>query len=41
MMKIIGGVDTEFTGERWARPDMRVGYLAQEPVLDPEKDVLG
>lgn len=40
-MKIIGGVDKEFTGERWARPDLKVGFLEQEPSLDPSKDVFG
>ncbi len=39
LMKIMAGMDTEFTGEAWAAENIRVGYLAQEPELDPEKDV--
>jgi energy-dependent translational throttle protein EttA len=41
LMKIMAGLDTEFTGEAWAAEGARVGYLEQEPHLDPEKDVLG
>jgi ATP-binding cassette ChvD family protein len=41
LMRIMAGMDTEFTGEAWAAEGVRVGYLPQEPHLDPEKDVLG
>jgi energy-dependent translational throttle protein EttA len=40
LMKIMAGMDTEFTGEAWAGEGIRVGYLAQEPQLDPSKTVL-
>jgi len=41
LMKIMAGLDTEFTGEAWAGEGVSVGYLAQEPELDPAKDVKG
>ena len=41
LMKIMGGLDTEFTGEAWPAEGVKVGYLSQEPDLDPSKDVLG
>jgi energy-dependent translational throttle protein EttA len=41
LMRIMAGLDTDFTGEAWAAEGAKVGYLAQEPVLDPNKDVLG
>lgn len=41
LMKIMAGLDTEYTGEAWAAEGVRVGYLPQEPHLDPEKDVAG
>lgn len=41
LLKIMAGVDQEFTGEAWAAEGVKVGYLAQEPQLDPSKDVLG
>lgn len=41
LLKIMAGIETEFTGEAWAAEGVKVGYLAQEPELDPEKDVLG
>lgn len=41
LMKIMAGMDTEFGGEAWAADGIRVGYLPQEPQLNPEKDVLG
>ncbi len=40
LMKIMAGMDTEFTGEAWAGDGIRVGYLAQEPQLDSSKTVL-
>lgn len=39
LMKIMAGVDTEVTGEHWAAEGVKVGYLPQEPHLDPEKTV--
>jgi sulfate-transporting ATPase len=41
LMRIMGGIDPEFSGEAWAAEGARVGYLEQEPHLDPTKDVLG
>ncbi|MBC8338026.1 MAG: energy-dependent translational throttle protein EttA [Rhodospirillales bacterium] len=41
LLKIMAGKDTEFTGEAWAAEGVRVGYLEQEPNLDPDKDVEG
>ena len=40
LMKIMAGIDTEFQGEAWPGEGVRVGYLAQEPQLDPNKTVL-
>jgi ATP-binding cassette ChvD family protein len=39
VLKIMAGVDTDFQGEARAQPGTKVGYLAQEPNLDPEKTV--
>ncbi|WP_321397550.1 energy-dependent translational throttle protein EttA [Emcibacter sp.] len=39
LMKIMAGMDKDFTGEAWAAEGIKVGYLAQEPHLDPAKDV--
>ncbi len=39
LMKIMAGMDTEFTGEAWPGENITVGYLAQEPELDPTKTV--
>ncbi len=39
LMKIMAGRDTEFTGEAWPGENIRVGYLEQEPQLDPAKTV--
>ncbi len=39
LMKIMAGIDTEFTGEAWPGEHITVGYLAQEPELDPTKTV--
>ena len=41
LLRIMAGIDTEFTGEAWVAEGARVGYLAQEPELDPALDVLG
>jgi ATP-binding cassette ChvD family protein len=40
LMKIMAGIDTEYTGEAWPGENITVGYLAQEPQLDPSKTVL-
>jgi len=40
LMKIMAGVDKEFTGEAWPGENISVGYLEQEPALDPTKSVL-
>ncbi len=40
LMKIMGGIDTDFTGEAWPGENITVGYLPQEPQLDPTKTVL-
>jgi ATP-binding cassette ChvD family protein len=40
LMKIMAGIDTDFTGEAWAGENITVGYLAQEPQLDDSKTVL-
>jgi ATP-binding cassette ChvD family protein len=39
LLKIMAGVDKEFTGEAWAAEGARIGYLPQEPQLDPDKTV--
>ncbi len=41
LLRIMAGEEKEFQGEAWAADGAKVGYLAQEPVLDPEKDVRG
>ncbi len=40
LVKIMAGIDTEFSGEAWPGENITVGYLAQEPQLDPTKNVL-
>ena len=39
LMKIMAGIDKDYSGEAWAGDGIRVGYLAQEPQLDPSKTV--
>ena len=39
VLRIMAGVDTDFHGEARPQPGIQVGYLAQEPDLDPEKTV--
>jgi energy-dependent translational throttle protein EttA len=39
LLKIMGGIDTNFEGEARAQTGIKVGYLPQEPELDPDKDV--
>ncbi|MDG1082415.1 MAG: energy-dependent translational throttle protein EttA [Porticoccaceae bacterium] len=41
LLKIMAGLDTEFQGEARPMPGLKIGYLAQEPHLDPDKDVRG
>jgi len=41
LLRIMAGVDQDFQGEAWAADGTRVGYLAQEPQLDPSLDVKG
>ena len=41
LLRIMSGVDKEFLGEARPQPDLKIGYLSQEPELDPEKDVYG
>ena len=40
LIKIMAGIDTDFSGEAWPGENITVGYLAQEPQLDPAKNVL-
>src|SRR2546421_1719999 len=39
MLRIMAGLDKEYTGEAWVAEGARVGYLEQEPHLDPSKSV--
>ncbi|HEX3502250.1 MAG TPA: energy-dependent translational throttle protein EttA [Xanthobacteraceae bacterium] len=39
LLRIMAGIDTEYTGEGWVAEGARVGYLPQEPQLDPSKSV--
>ncbi|MEO0347976.1 MAG: energy-dependent translational throttle protein EttA [Pseudomonadota bacterium] len=39
LMKIMAGIDKDFTGEAWAAEGVKVGYLPQEPRLDESKNV--
>ena len=39
LLRIMAGIETEFNGEAWAAEGATVGYLPQEPHLDPEKTV--
>ena len=41
LLRIMAGVDHEFIGEARPQPDINIGYLQQEPDLDPDKDVRG
>jgi ATP-binding cassette ChvD family protein len=41
LLRIMAGVDTEIEGEARPQPGTKVGYLPQEPQLDPDKDVRG
>jgi len=41
LLRIMAGVDKEYQGEAWAAEGVKIGYLAQEPDLNPGKDVWG
>ena len=41
LLKIMAGVETSFTGEAFPGQGVSIGYLPQEPVLNPDKDVRG
>ena len=41
LLKIMAGVDRDFIGEAVPMPNLRIGFLPQEPQLDPAKDVRG
>lgn len=41
LLKIMAGIDTDILGEARPQPDIKIGYLAQEPQLNPDKTVRG
>src|SRR5258707_14546585 len=41
LLRIMAGGERDFTGEAWAAEGVRGGFLPQEPVLNPHKDVAG
>ena len=41
LLRIMAGIDKDYQGEAWAAKDAKVGYLSQEPYLDPALDVRG
>lgn len=41
LLRIMAGVDTDFIGEARPQPGIKIGFLSQEPQLDPAKDVKG
>jgi len=41
LLRIMAGLDTEYEGEARPQPGINIGYLPQEPELDPDKDVRG
>jgi energy-dependent translational throttle protein EttA len=41
LLRIMAGIDTEIEGEARPQPGIKIGYLSQEPQLDPTKDVRG
>ncbi len=41
LLRIMAGLDTDYIGEARPQAGIRIGYLAQEPQLDPSKDVRG
>jgi ATP-binding cassette ChvD family protein len=41
LLRIMAGIDTDIVGEARPQPNINIGYLSQEPQLDPSKDVRG
>ncbi|KUJ71717.1 energy-dependent translational throttle protein EttA [Thiomicrospira sp. WB1] len=41
LLRIMAGIDTDIVGEARPQPGIKIGYLPQEPQLNPDKDVLG
>ena len=41
LLKIMAGIEPDYLGEARPQPDLKIGYLPQEPGLDPNKDVRG
>src|SRR6185436_6107201 len=41
LLRIMAGIDQEFVGEARPQPGLKMGYLPQEPQLNPDKDVRG
>ncbi|MBM3557537.1 MAG: ATP-binding cassette domain-containing protein, partial [Alphaproteobacteria bacterium] len=41
LLRVMAGIEKDFTGEAWAAEGAKVGFLPQEPALDPAKDVKG
>jgi sulfate-transporting ATPase len=41
LLRIMAGLDADFSGEAWAAEGVKVGFLPQEPQLNPDKDVMG
>ena len=41
LLRVMAGIDTDIQGEAWAAKGVRVGYLPQEPQLDPQLNVRG
>ncbi len=41
LLRIMAGIDTDIEGEARPQPGINIGYLPQEPQLDPDKDVRG
>jgi len=41
LLRIMAGIDTDIVGEARPQPGIKIGYLSQEPQLDPDKDVRG
>jgi sulfate-transporting ATPase len=41
LLRILAGVDPDYQGETWHPPEISIGFLPQEPQLDPTKDVRG
>ena len=39
LLRIMAGIDHDFNGEAWAAAGTKIGYLSQEPQLDPAKTV--